>query len=355
VAGHVVRRESGDSPPVPRARVVLHRVARATQGPVDSVLADAAGRFRFRFRPDTTAVYLVSARYAGIEYFSPPLHVNPARPDTRLRIVVADTSSRAPVELAARNLVVTAPRSDGTRGVLDFLVLRNPGDRTRVAADSLAPAWTAPLPPGSFGLTVGEGDYSPEAVERRGDRLVLLAPIAPGEKQVAVEYGLPAGARGLTLSAEQPVAAVNVLIEERGAQLEGPGLAPADTQVIQGRSYRRWTGAMPAGSVLRAELPGPLWSPRWILPALIALVGAALAAAAWRLIARRRPAGAAGAAAAPPPPDPDTLLTRLAELDLSYGGREGELPSEEWQRYRAERARLKAELEAALAPERRAL
>ena len=65
------------------------------QGPVDSTAADARGRFRFRFRADSGAVYLLSARYREIEYFSTPVHLG-ARPDTAIRLVVYDTSSRHP-------------------------------------------------------------------------------------------------------------------------------------------------------------------------------------------------------------------------------------------------------------------
>src|SRR5215211_1839549 len=108
-AGQVLRPRDSDTIPVPGTRVILHRVGRETQGPLDSVLADASGRFRFRFRPDTAAIYLLSARWGDVEYFSPPVHTNPARPDTTMRVVVYDTSSNAPIGIEARHIVV--PRS----------------------------------------------------------------------------------------------------------------------------------------------------------------------------------------------------------------------------------------------------
>src|SRR5919112_5474935 len=92
----------GDSAPLIGARVLLHRVGRDIQGPVDSTRADDRGRFRFRFRPDTSALYLLSVRYGGIEYFSTPVHTNPGRPDTAIRLVACDTSSTAPVAVEAR-------------------------------------------------------------------------------------------------------------------------------------------------------------------------------------------------------------------------------------------------------------
>ncbi|HEU5303555.1 MAG TPA: carboxypeptidase-like regulatory domain-containing protein, partial [Gemmatimonadales bacterium] len=158
-----------DSTPVSGARIVLHRVSRAAQGPLDSTTSDARGRFRLTFRADTGALYLLSARHQGIEYFSPPVHSSPERPDTAIRIVVSDTSATAPVTLVARHLVLTRPGPDGSRSVLDLLVLRNEGQRTRVAPDSVHPSWSGPLPSGTLGLELGEGDISPDAVSRRRD------------------------------------------------------------------------------------------------------------------------------------------------------------------------------------------
>lgn len=73
-AGRVVRRAGTDTVPAPGAMVLLHRVGPVEQGAIDSVAADAAGRFAFQFVRDTGAAYLVSARWAGIEYFAPCRH-----------------------------------------------------------------------------------------------------------------------------------------------------------------------------------------------------------------------------------------------------------------------------------------
>ncbi len=345
-AGRVLRISGGDSVPVSAARVVLHRIGREVQGPIDSAVTEPRGRFRFRFSADTSAIYLVSARWGGIEYFSTPVHLNPERPDTGLRIVVADTSSTAPVALEARHLVLAPPTADGSRGFLDLLVLRNAGERTRVAPDTVRPSWSGPLPIGTVGLQVGEGEYSSSAVARRGDRLLFFAPLPPGEKQLVVEYLLPAGARETRLALEHPADPFNVLVAEPGVEVSGPGIAFADTQVIDGRRYRRFSGAGVAGAVVRIAFPGPPLAVRWLLPALVAIAAAALVAgAAW---AARGP-GAAPARGADPAATADGLVHRLATLDAEYGGRRSEIAPDQWQRYQDERARLKAELGAALA------
>jgi hypothetical protein len=343
--GRVVKVTGRDSIPVPAAPTVLHRIGREVQAPVDSTTTDRQGRFRFRFSADTSSIYLVSARWGGIEYFSTPVHLNPERPDTGLRIVVADTSSTAPVQLEARHLVLAPPGADGSRSVLDLIVLRNPGDRTRVAPDTVRPSWSGPLPGGTVGLEVGEGEFSARAVARRDGRLLFFAPFPPGEKQVVVEYLLPSGARETRLTFDQPAGLVNVLVAEPGVEVSGPGIAFADTQVIDGRSYRRWTGALAAGTAVRIAFPGLPAAVRWVLPALVAIVAGVLVAAG--ATALRRPAvagGAAGTAAA----TADGLLARLATLDVEYGGREADTPPEVWRLYQSERSRLKAELAAAL-------
>ncbi len=344
-AGRVVRTSGADSIPVPGARVLLHRVGRSMQGPVDSVFTDRRGAFRFRFLPDTSAVYLTSSRYDGIEYFSPTVHLDPAAPDTALRIVVSDTSSRTPVELGARHLVIADPGEDGNRGILDLIVLRNRTDRTLVAPDSVRPSWSVPLPSGTFGLAAGQGDASPDALKREGDRLLLFAPVAPGEKQLIVQYGLPATVRTLTLPFEQQADFVNVLVADRRARVTGGALAPADTEVIQGRTYRRWMGAVPAGASVRITLGRPFVTPAWLLAVLVGGLGVGLVLAALRFLRRPKAAGARPPRAL----DPDTLVERLAQLDARYAGREGDTDPAEWNSYQAERTELKAQLSAALA------
>lgn len=336
-AGAVLK---GDSTPVPGSRVVLHQVGQRLQGPLDSTRTDRRGRFRFSFRPDTSALYLVSVRYSGIEYFSPPMHTNPGRPDTAIRVIVYDTSSTAPVSLEARHLVVTQPGEDGSRNVLDLIVLLNSGQRTRVAPDSMGASWSGLLPRGTIGLELGESDVSPEAVTRRGDSVIVAAPLAPGEKQVTLQYAVPAGQQFLDLRFAEPVSSLNVLAEEKDLVVSGGTLTLADSQVLQGRSFLRWTGAVPAGAILRVALPARPRVPTWLLPSLVAALALALGAAAWYFLARRsrRPA----IPAAP-------LLDTIAALDARYLGREQETSPEAWLSYQSERRRLKAELESALA------
>jgi hypothetical protein len=340
VTGQVV---NADAAPVGGVRVVLHRVGQKTQGPIDSSRTDREGRFRFAFRPDTSDFYLVSGRYAGIEYFSSPLPTSPTSPDSGISLVVYDTSSSAPVTLEARHLVLTRPGEDGSRSVLDLIILRNAGRLTRVAPDSLRGSWSTALPRGTIGLQVSESDVSTEAISRAGDSLVISAALAPGEKQLTLQYQVPAERNVIDLPLESPGLRLNVLTEEAGVRVIGPGIAPADTQLIQGRSFRRWTGTVASAGALRLVLPGARRTPQWLLAALVGGLGLGLLGAGWYAFAASRHQRAAVRS--------DQLLNAIATLDARYFGREGETPADEWSSYQAERARLKGELESSLAAE----
>jgi hypothetical protein len=339
VTGIVVRPAGADTVPVGGARVVLHRVAQNAQGPVDSVVTGPDGRFRFTLTRDTTTLHLLSARHHGIEYFSTPLDNRPSGGNEPVTLVVHDTSSSAPVGIAARHVVIPRAGEDGTREVLDLVLLANAGTETRVAPDSLGASWTGPLPPRSEGLELGESDVSPDAVLRRGDSAIVSAPIAPGEKQLAFQYHLPAGRQDIEIPVGAVPVGMNVLLEEPGARVITPGVALADSQLIEGRTFQRWSGDLPANAVVRVTLPGAGSDAAPILAAMVTVLALALLAAAWRLLPRARAVST------------DRLVGEIALLDTRYQGREAETTSEEWGRYLERRGRLKAELEAALARE----
>ncbi|HKT58539.1 MAG TPA: hypothetical protein VJQ46_00720 [Gemmatimonadales bacterium] len=347
-AGRVIVPRASDTVPLPRARVLLHRVGADAQGPIDSMTADGAGRFRFRFRADTSALYLLSTRYGGIEYFSPPVHTNPARPDTAIALAAYDTSSTTPIAVEARHIVVPRAGGDGSRPVLDLIVLRNDGIRARVAPDSAHPSWSLTLPAGSGEMQLGESDLSPDAVIRVGDTVRVLAPLAPGQKQLSIQYATVPVRGRLVFPIGATETPVNLLVEEPGVRVSGGTLALADTQVIEGRSFRRFSGRVPGGGSITLTVPaGPAVASRRILAGLVGGLALALGAAAVWLVRRpRRPR----APVAPGSPDETSrLLDAIAALDARYAGREGETPPDEWKRYTEERAALKARLEHALA------
>ena len=352
-AGRVVRVDAaGDTLAVAGVRVLLHRVGDDAQGVVDSVISAADGGFAVRFLVDTTALFLLSARFAGLEYFSTPLATDPGRPDTLVVIAVADTSAAQPVSLVGRQIVITRPESDGTRSVLDLMEIANAGPATRVGRDTLSPAWAMPLPAGIIEFHAGPGDGGIDAVERQGDALAVLSPIPPGSKQILVQYAIPAGVEEFTVPLADSLGRLEILVEESGATVQGTTMTLAETRDVEGRTFHRWSGA-PEPGVIGVTLPDTGRAARWTLMGLVAAVGLGLGVAAWLIARRRYPSSggvaepeAAGATAA-------ELAAAAAALDARYRDREADTPNAEWQAYRAERARLKAAIAEALAARNR--
>ncbi len=342
LSGAVLRVESGDTVPVPGIRVVLHQVGIATQGPRDSTATGSRGEFRFRFQPDSTANYLLSARFAGIEYFSVPLKPRPGLEDS-VTLVVFDTSSTAPVGTMSRTFVVGATETDGRRTVIDWLVLDNAGTVTRVGPDSLAATWGAALPRDSRNPTVGDPrltQFSPDAVSFTDDSVHVTAPLSPGRKELVLQYELPRG-RDLDV----PVAgidSVDVYLEDRSARVKGSNWVRADTQNFQGRIFQRYVreGAVPD---LVVDFPG-LDLPTG--PTLAALVGLVLVGlgVVTMLGLKRRPRPAPAAAV----PATTALADRIARLDEEFNGLASP-DADATARYEREREGLMAELRAALA------
>lgn len=337
--GRVIRLSGRDTLPVAGAKVMLHRVAREQQGPIDSIIADRVGRFRFRFALDTAAIYLLSSNFDGIEYFSSPLHALPAHPDTGLALVVSDTSSSAPLFVASRHIVIGKPAKDGTRSVLEIVVLENHGQATRVAEDTARPTWGTRLPARILNFQVGQGDISPEAMEVRHDSVLLFAPVAPGEKQLLYTYVLPAAPGTVRIPVGDSIGVVNVLLEEFDRHVTGGEISRADSQKIEGRTFMQWTGPVSAGSVVTIDFPKV--GVNWLLTLLVASVGLGLVTAL--LYALRRPSPVEQRQA------PNRVLDELARLDARFAGREAEVGSKAWAEYQRERAHLKERLAAELA------
>jgi len=291
-AGRIVRLTGNDTIAAPRVQVVLHRVGPAGQGPLDTVFTDPAGRFGFRFAADTASVFLLSARYAGIEYFSRPVSGDPARADTSVTLIVADTSSEQPVTVRQRTLLVSRPDESGTRVVIDWLVLSNRGPLTRVAPDSVRPTWGGPLPEAAQSVEMADSrlsQFAAEAVSFRRDSALIFAPLSPGDKELMLQYRIPGPLRRFVVPASVSES-VFVLLEEPGARVAVPPLAVADSQVIEGRAFHRWAGSMGGAGEIEILLAGPRFSQQQLLVLMVAVLGAgfALLAARALTVARRR-------------------------------------------------------------------
>jgi hypothetical protein len=346
VEGRVVRPAITGELPTSGVTVTIHRVGPDSAGPIDSVLTDASGRYRFAYRRwgDPTALYFTAAIYRGIAYFSAPLRGVDIRGDDA-EIVVFDTTT-APVRFTVQghHLVIGAPRPTGLRDVVEVYEVSNDTVVTAIGRDSLAPVWSAPLPPGAEGFAAGQGDVAASALERRGNQVVLLAPFAPGVKQLSFSYALPPSAFPLELTLDRVNGLLEVLLEEPGAQVRAPSLRSQGNATTEGRTFKRFLAQnVPAGERVRIDVPSTAAAARSTVVIALAIgLSLAMLAALW--VAYRR--GARVRPTAPPPESVETLASAIAALDAR---REANDPSLTPTAYDAERATLKARLAAALA------
>lgn len=335
VEGQVLRHGE----PFAAARVVLHRVAPDTAGPVNSARADGRGRFSFRLHalPDPVldeVVYFASVRHQGVLYFGPAFSPA-ASADSPYTIQVFDTvtapaqGARLAVEIRH---IILEPAGDGWRAT-DLIQLTHTGERTYVAAEGAA-TWSYPLAAGATEFQVGESDLAPDAVTLVEGRVRVTAPIPPGQRLYLFRYRLPHLFAVLPLPGT--TGRLELLVREPAPALAFAGLQPQAPVELDGDTYRRWVGtALQDAQVRIVESPPPAALPvTWVAAALAVLL------AAGALYGLRR--GRTAAAQAAPR---ERILLELARLDEEFAG-PGEAHPENERRYRERRAALKEQLRA---------
>lgn len=354
-------RVGGDSTGMGPARniwVTLHRVGKDTAGPIDSVRSDAAGTYRFSYKPFGAgdAVYFASTTYGGIAYFTAPLREASATGDVA-EITVFDTTSRPfPMSVKGRHLIVSKADTADMRTVVEVFELSNDSLVTLVTAEqqNAPPTWSVAIPAAAIDVRANEGEISPDAFAAQNGRVNVFAPIAPGVKQIAFSYKLPASSFPLRVRAERPVVVFEVLVEEAQGDVKGQGFAAVDPVTLEGRNFRRFLAQdVKADADLVVEVPAGATSGRnlYIAGLLVAvgfLMMLALTRSMQRAAAKR---GRVEPTLRPQEPDvplSDRLAQEIAALDAVYARQESPSASVT-AAYEARRAELKAALAQALA------
>ena len=275
VDGRVLRGTAAGERGVPSQRVVLHRVATDSAGPLDSTRTGPDGRFRFSYRArDDDAMYIASTSFSGVTYFTAPLRGSVVS-GADAEIVVFDTSSR-PISLTVRgrHLVVETPSVAGARRAIEVFEIANDTSVTRVAGAGGAATWSIDLPIGAVSPEVRQGDVPAEAVRFSNGVASVYAPFSPGLKQLVLAYELPRAAFPLTIPMRVGANVLEILLEEEGATVLGDRLQRKDPVTLEGRTYRRFLGQdVPAGADVRLIAPPPS-APAPLPPVVIVLVAA---------------------------------------------------------------------------------
>lgn len=354
VEGRVLRGTPESERPVAGQFVVLHRISSDSAGPVDSMRTGRDGAYAFAYRASgDRSMYIVSTRYAGIAYFTPPLTQSVVRGDSATVFVYDTTSAGEPLVARGRHFIVSPPEASGNRRVVDVYEVANETPFTRVAGSNPHGTWRVQLPEGAANPQVGQGDIPPDAVRFAQGSATIFSPFSPGIRQVVLTYELPPSAGAVAVPFDQPVSTVEFLVEGGGAQASGP-VQRQEGVSLEGRSFDRFLGQdLPRGATVNLTLPGGRADfSRLRALALVALAGLALTLG---IVAGRR--GRADAVAGAPaegiadtadPSEPHVLARAIAALDAAHEGREQPSP-EEIAAYEQRRAELKARLVAALA------
>lgn len=281
VAGQVVRPGTNRMLPVPNVWVTLHRVGSDGAAPLDSVRSDTRGRYNFDFERtgDERAIYFVSASYGGVSYFTPPLAHNTVR-GAEAEIAVFDTTSGpVPISVRGHHVIISAVDANEARTITEVYELANDSSVTRIVPPSGDPAvWSAPLPAQATNPRVSPGDIPAVAVRFVAGAARLFAPIAPGLKQIAFSYSVPARAFPMSFPSARDTHILEVLIEEEKGNVTGAKLVEQAPVAIESRSFRRFLADdVPAMSVAVIDLP-PAAGDGGLEPGFMIALTAAIAA-----------------------------------------------------------------------------
>ena len=280
--------------PVGGVWVTLHRVGSDQAAPLDSVRADSRGRYEFNFRRtgDQQAIYFVSAAYGGVAYFTPPLVHSLVRGQEAEIAVFDTTSGHVPISVRGHHIIVSSVDANAVRSITEVFELANDSSVTKVAGTGTEGAvWTTSFPDRASGFQVTQGDVPADAVQFSGGRALIYAPLAPGLKQIAISYTIPASAFPLRMPVLRDTQILEVLVEEEKGTVGGAKLKEVAPVALERRSFRRFLADdVPANEVSTIDLPAVTAArdidPRYMVALTVAIGAAMISALAYAL--RRR-------------------------------------------------------------------
>lgn len=326
--------------------VVLHGYDDFNQALMLTTTVDASGAFEF---VDVPAVagrqFMLTVDHAGLAYGSDIFNFDSGLDVSGLALTIFDgTPDAAQVRIDRLHLVVTQSAAGGPFTVTELVLFSNLGERTVVSPDG--PVVTVPLPAGATAVAVQDLAEGRDYV-RTADGVGLLLPVRPGPSaaQLTLTFQLPAGSSlEFSQRAQHPVQSLDVVVGET-LTLQGGALQDGGLQSLQAGTVHVYTGGDIAaegtiafrldattGAVSVPAVDGSLLAAGGVL-----VVAGAGAGGFWWW--RRRSLPVEDEADDDETDDVETLLQAIADLDDAFDA--GRLQPND---YRAERARLKAQL-----------
>lgn len=280
LAGRVVLDGNG----LPGADLALHRVTPDSSGVLATAVSGPRGTFSFPVpQPDTAGftVYFVTADHLGVRYFGAPVHPGDD-PAGEYLVQVRDTTTSAGADLrVARRDLVLIPHADGGWEVNEVVRLRNAGTRTIVSRGGM-PTWEMGIPEGVDDFEAGAGDLPVEQVQRMGDRVLLIAPLLPGDREIFLRYRIPP-AREARLGAGAAMDSVNLFVRQPSPHVTVSGMRPVEIVSAEGQRFLQLSAsgvAADAPLLMEWERTAPLVDPVWAgvgAAVLVVLIGAGAA------------------------------------------------------------------------------
>ena len=303
----------GDSP-LDAGTVILHRVSPEASGEVDTVTVGPGGEFQFLLPavPDADIqgeIFFASIDFEGVLYFGPAITALEELDSLYVvRVFPVEEVPREGVSLPVEVRTMFIEFAGDEWVATDLFAIDNRGTRTLVAEEG-GVVWSYPLPPGATEPELGEGDMPPNSVTFEGGRVLVSAPLPPGDRLLMIRYRL--ATLDSTIPAPGRTEVFELLVKEPFPPLRVEGLEPVDVVALgPGSSYRRYGASELVDVVLTLvetedRGPPPL---EWL--ALLATV--MLAAGGFLAYARPRRRALAG-------PDPglgrEALILEVARID----------------------------------------
>ncbi len=276
-----------DGEPVANVPVTLHRVTPEDSGPIGTEQTGADGAFQFILpEPEGEAfeVFFATAEYLSVRYFGPAVHGG-VMPE-QYSVAVHDTTSALPGAVTVtRRDIVLLPEPQGGWEANEVVQLQNSADRTLVSADAM-PTWEMRLPAGVTEFHAGEGETSAAEVMRMGDRVLLLSPIQPGQRELFLRYRVPEELESLPISIDTPTDTLHLFLGQPSIPVEMSGLVTTNVIEVQGERFVRYGAAdLAVGDQVGMQWDAPASPP--LPPEIAAVVAAAVVLLAGSWIALR--------------------------------------------------------------------
>jgi hypothetical protein len=241
--------------PVSGIPVTLHRVTSEGSGEVAFTQSDADGGFRFpidRVEGASFTVFFVTAEFQSVRYFGPPLH--PDQPREGYAVQVFDTARELPVApRIVRRDVVLIPEAGGSWEVNEIVTVSNSTDLALVA-ETGRPTWEFRVPGDATDFQAGEGDILPHEISFMGDRVMVLTPLIPGQRDLFIRYRIPGTRSGSTVPIGEATDTFNLYVRQPSHLTSVTGLETTRMIEAEGERFLQYGGTdLPAGALVSLQ------------------------------------------------------------------------------------------------------